>query len=122
MQGIDLLLLRRRAGLPQHKLAQLLGVPRTVICDLEHGRRQITPELENRIREAINEAIRLKENANFKVKVEYVPTPDTDRRLSRAIDILLMPATRDTAEGQESLPSAAKKHRRHMHNRRDGKD
>ena len=44
-----------RFDLIQYELAQLLGVPATIVCDLERGRRPITPEVEKRIKEAINE-------------------------------------------------------------------
>ncbi len=56
MDQYGLLLLRLKAGLKQYELAQLLGVPATIICDLERGRRPITPEVEKRIKRAINEA------------------------------------------------------------------
>ena len=36
------------------------------------------------------------------VEIQYVPTPDADARLSRAIDILLSSAARDTDWEQES--------------------
>jgi len=55
MDRFDLILLRLKAGLKQYELANLLGVPGTIICDLERGRRKITPEIEERIREAINQ-------------------------------------------------------------------
>jgi len=53
MERFDLVLLRLKAGLKQYELAQLLSVAPTVICDLEKGRRPITPEVEKRIRGAI---------------------------------------------------------------------
>ena len=56
MERFDLILLRLKAELKQYELAQLLGVPATIVCDLERGRRPITPEIERRIREAINKA------------------------------------------------------------------
>ena len=56
MGRFDLILLRLKSGLKQYELAQLLGVPATIVCDLERGRRPITPEVEKRIKEAINEA------------------------------------------------------------------
>ena len=54
MERFDLILMRLKAGLKQYELAQFLGVPPTIICDLERGRRPITPEVEKRIKEAIN--------------------------------------------------------------------
>ena len=55
MDRFDLILVRLKTGLKQYELAQLLGVPATIVCDLERGRRPITPEVEKRIKEAINE-------------------------------------------------------------------
>jgi len=56
MERFDLILLRLKAGLKQYELAQLLGVPATIVCDLERGRRPITPEIEKQIAEAISKA------------------------------------------------------------------
>ena len=56
MDRFDLILMRLKTGLRQYELAQLLGVPATIICDFERGRRPITPEVEKRIREALDEA------------------------------------------------------------------
>ena len=56
MEKFDLVLLRLKAGLKQYELAQLLSVPATIICDLERGRRPITPEIEKRVAEAIEQA------------------------------------------------------------------
>ena len=50
MDGIDLVTLRLRAGLRQYQLAARLGVTQTMVCDLERGRRTITPEIEQQIR------------------------------------------------------------------------
>lgn len=55
MDKFDLVLMRLKIGLKQYELAQLLGVPSTIICDLERGRRVITAKMEKRIREALNE-------------------------------------------------------------------
>lgn len=55
MDRFELILMRLRSGLRQYELAQLLGVPPTIICNLERGRRPITPEVEKRIKEAIND-------------------------------------------------------------------
>ncbi len=55
MDRFDLILVRLKTGLKQYELAKLLGVPATIVCDLERGRRPITPEVEKRIKEAINE-------------------------------------------------------------------
>ena len=56
MDRFQLVVIRLKGGLKQYELAQLLGVPPTIICDLERGRRLITPEIEKRVKEAINEA------------------------------------------------------------------
>ena len=56
MDRLDLVLLRLKAGLKQYELAQLLSVAPTIICDLEKGRRPITPEVERQIKEAIKTA------------------------------------------------------------------
>lgn len=53
MDRFELVLMRLRVNLKQYEVAQLLGVPPTIICDLESGRRPITPEIEKRIREDI---------------------------------------------------------------------
>ncbi|MBA7706818.1 hypothetical protein ES703_115675 [subsurface metagenome] len=37
MERFDLILLRLKAGLKQYELSQLLGVPGTIVCDLERG-------------------------------------------------------------------------------------
>ena len=55
MDRFDLVLMRLKIGLKQYELAQLLGVPATIVCDFERGKRPITPEVEKRIKEAINE-------------------------------------------------------------------
>lgn len=57
MDRFDLILLRLKNGLKQYELAQLLGVPPTIICDFERGRRPITPEIEGRIKKAINKRV-----------------------------------------------------------------
>ena len=51
--SIDLLVARRRAGLKQWEFAQRLGISQTAVCDLEHGRKPITPELADRIIDAL---------------------------------------------------------------------
>ncbi|MBA7700828.1 hypothetical protein ES703_109553 [subsurface metagenome] len=56
MDRFGLVLLRLKAGLKQYELAQLLGVAATIVCDLERGRRPITPEMEKQIRGAVNQA------------------------------------------------------------------
>ena len=56
MDGIDLVALRLRAGLRQFELAARLGVTQTMVCDLERGRRTITPEIEQQIRTVLTAA------------------------------------------------------------------
>ena len=56
MDRFDLLTLRLRAGLRQYQLAALLGVSQTWLCDLERGRRPITPQIKQRISHAIARA------------------------------------------------------------------
>jgi len=56
MDKYEIILMRLKAGLKQYELAQLLGVPATIICDFERGRRPITPEVEKRIMVALDEA------------------------------------------------------------------
>ena len=55
MDRFELVIMRLKSGLRQYEVAQLPSVPPTIICDLERGRRKITPEIEERIREAINQ-------------------------------------------------------------------
>lgn len=56
MDRFDLVLMRLKAGLKQYELAQLLGIPATIVSNLERGKNTITPEVEKRIREAIKQA------------------------------------------------------------------
>ncbi len=52
--GLDVLIARRRAGLKQYQLAQLLSISPTVLCDIEHDRRVLSEELTEKIIEALN--------------------------------------------------------------------
>jgi len=56
VKSYDLVLARLKAGLRQYQLAQLLGVPATIISNLERGKNPITPEIERQINEAIKRA------------------------------------------------------------------
>lgn len=56
MDNFELILLRLKAGLKQYELAQLLGMSPTIVCDLERGRRPVTPQIEKQIVEAISKA------------------------------------------------------------------
>ena len=56
MDRIGLVCMRLRANPRQCEVATRLGIHPSVICDLERGRRPITPEIEERITRAIHEA------------------------------------------------------------------
>jgi len=56
VDAIELIVLRRQAGLWQYQLAALLDLPQTVISDMERAKRPIAPEVADRIRRAIDEA------------------------------------------------------------------
>ena len=56
MNRIELICFRLRANLRQYEVAAILGIHPSIICDLERGRRPITPEIEEKIKKAINEA------------------------------------------------------------------
>ena len=42
--GLDLKLRRIRAGVRQYRVAQALGIPASLLCDYENGRRPVPPE------------------------------------------------------------------------------
>ena len=52
-QGVELKLLRIRAGLRQYRVAQELSVPPTTLCDWENGRKPVPPRQGQRILAAI---------------------------------------------------------------------
>ena len=54
--GLDVVICRRRAGLKQYELAQRLSMSPTILCDLEHDRRELTPELAERVLDACRQA------------------------------------------------------------------
>lgn len=56
MDRFMLIALRLKARLKQWELARLLNVSQTTLCDLERGRRRITPEIADKIKRAIDEA------------------------------------------------------------------
>ena len=56
MNRFTLVSMRLKAGLKQWELARLLNMSQTSLCDLERGRRPITPEIEEKIRRAIDAA------------------------------------------------------------------
>ena len=51
--GMELRLLRIRAGLRQYRVAQELGIPPSVLCDYENGRRPVPAHQRERILAAI---------------------------------------------------------------------
>ena len=56
MNRFRLVSMRLKAGLKQWELARLLNMSQTSLCDLERGRSPITPEKEEEIRRAIDNA------------------------------------------------------------------
>ncbi len=53
-RGIELKLLRIRAGVRQYRVAQELGIPPSILCDWENERRPIPPHQAPRILAAID--------------------------------------------------------------------
>ncbi len=51
--GVALKLLRVRAGVRQYRVAQVLGIPPTTLCEWESGRRPVPPRQAARVRAAI---------------------------------------------------------------------
>ena len=51
--GLDVLVARRRAGLKQYQLAQRLSISPTILCDLEHDRRDLTEDMAEQIVQAL---------------------------------------------------------------------
>jgi transcriptional regulator with XRE-family HTH domain len=49
MQGIDIRIARIKAGLKQYQVAAQVGVPQTIICEIETGKRAVSPDLLRRI-------------------------------------------------------------------------
>ncbi len=52
--GMQLKLLRVRAGVRQYRVAQELGVPASTLCDWENGRRPLSARTAARIEQAID--------------------------------------------------------------------
>jgi transcriptional regulator with XRE-family HTH domain len=52
--GMELKLLRVRAGLRQYRVAQELGIPPSTLCDYESGRKPVPPRQGQRILQAID--------------------------------------------------------------------
>ncbi len=53
--GIELKLMRVRLGVRQYRVAQVLGIPPSSLCDIENGRRPVGPIEAAKIAEAIRE-------------------------------------------------------------------
>jgi transcriptional regulator with XRE-family HTH domain len=49
MVGVDIRIARIRAGLKQYVVAAQLGVPQTILSEIETGKRAVSPELLERI-------------------------------------------------------------------------
>jgi transcriptional regulator with XRE-family HTH domain len=54
IDGMELKLRRIRAGLRQYRVAQELGIPPSILCDYENGRKPIPPRRGQRILAAID--------------------------------------------------------------------
>lgn len=48
-QGLELKIARLRAGMKQYTLAAKVGIASTQLCEIETGRRDVSPELLERI-------------------------------------------------------------------------
>ena len=48
-KGLELKIARLRAGLKQYELAAKVGIAPTQLCEIETGRRELSPELLERI-------------------------------------------------------------------------
>ncbi len=55
MKGIDIVVKRRELGIKQWELAQLLVMPASELSQIETGRRPMSPELEDRIKTALEQ-------------------------------------------------------------------
>jgi len=55
MNGLDILVARRKLGLNQWQLASFLGIHPARLSEIERGRRALTPELEAKTRMMLNE-------------------------------------------------------------------
>ena len=53
--GIELKLMRVRRGVRQYRVAQVLGIPASALCDIENGRKAVGPALAARIAAAIGD-------------------------------------------------------------------
>lgn len=58
MNGLDIVVARRKLGLSQWELASLVGVPAPKLCEVERGRRPLSSELEAQIKMVLEELTR----------------------------------------------------------------
>ena len=61
MNGTDLKIERVRRGLRQYKVAAALDWPQTTLCNIESGRRTVSPEEAERIMNAIRQLSSVKQ-------------------------------------------------------------
>lgn len=55
MNGIDILVARRKSGLNQWQLASFIGIHPARLSEIERGRRPLPPELEAKIKTIFDE-------------------------------------------------------------------
>jgi transcriptional regulator with XRE-family HTH domain len=53
MPGLEIKLARLRHGLRQYRVAAALGVPQTTLCAIENGKKLVSPERAEEIKQAI---------------------------------------------------------------------
>ena len=56
VKGLDLKIMRLKAGLRQYDVAARLGIPPNRLSEMESGRREPSPELLERLVEILNQA------------------------------------------------------------------
>jgi len=56
MKGLDIKIARIKSGLKQYKVAAVLGIPQTTLCDIENGKQVASPELLEKILSVIHES------------------------------------------------------------------
>ncbi len=60
--GLEIKIARLRAGLKQYELAARLGISSTQLCEIELGRKVLSPELARQITQILNVEITREEN------------------------------------------------------------
>ena len=60
--GLEIKIARLRAGLKQYQLAARLGISSTQLCEIELGRKVLSPELARQITQILNVEITREEN------------------------------------------------------------